>query len=855
MGQLFVYPNTVESQLGVDHILQWLASQAISREAKEQILSLQASTDVSVIRCWLKEVSEWMQLELHPQWLPVSFELGDLGLSFQKIKIEGQYLEEHNLVELLHFLRNFHQLHKFLLVLATKGDRGEENFSYLFSQLASSLQDIAPLPKTEQNISRLLDAEGCIKDSASRELADIRRKKKQTEREISIALERSLRRARQEGWVEMEAHPTFREGRLVLPVLAMHKRSIPGIVHDESATGKTLFIEPSEVVEVNNRLRELELEERRELVRILKHVTQQLRPNYTHLDAAYRVMVYCDLVQAKARLAKSYQGSCPEVEDKPGGEWYSARNPLLERSLNKQGRKVVPLNISWSEEKQRILVISGPNAGGKSVCLKTVGLLQYMLQLGLAVPLADNSRMGVFSKIFTDIGDQQSMEDDLSTYSSHLRNMKMILRECDDRSLVLIDEFGSGTEPTIGGALATAILHQFNRRRVFGVITTHYQALKEFSEQEEGIVNAAMVYDRHKLCPLFQLSIGRPGSSFAVEIARQIGLPQSVIQEAIDLVGVDYIHQDKFLQDITRDKRYWESKRTEIRQKEKRIEEELSSYELKLKDIKVQRQQILAEARAEAERLIKDANKRIEQTIREIREAEAERSKTKELRNQLEIFAEELQAGDKDKAEKLERELQAVLRRKKRQKERKAEARGQSGVIAPVEKGSTPSARNEVEQFTFKPGDVVTVEGQKAEATIISLGEDTAEVALGNLKLRVSIDKLKPTKAKKQKISQGEPVKNTTQWLDELHQKRLHFTHQLDVRGFRLAEALDAVAYFIDEAVQLSIDKVSILHGTGSGALRQAIRDYLGSQKMLVRRYYDEDIRFGGAGITIIELK
>jgi DNA mismatch repair protein MutS2 len=618
-----------------------------------------------------------------------------------------------------------------------------------------------------------------------------------------------------------------------------YKRKVKGIVHDESASGKTVFIEPSEVVEANNRIRELEAEERREIIRVLTEFTAYLRPFLPDLLVSYDFLATIDFIQAKASLATLIGGIKPSLENRPLIDWVQATHPLLDLSLKKQGRKIVPLDITL-EKPNRILVISGPNAGGKSVCLKTVGLLQYMVQCGLLIPLKENSRVGLFRDIFIDIGDEQSIENDLSTYSSHLLNMKQFERHCNDRSLLLIDEFGSGTEPSMGAAIAEALLGRFNRKESFGVITTHYQNLKHFANEHEGVVNGAMLYDRHEMRPLFRLSIGNPGSSFAVEIARGIGLPEEVIAKASEIVGSDYINMDKYLQDIARDRRYWERKRDEIRRERKRLAEITSEYETNLEEIGRQRKEILGQAKEEATRLLAESNARIENTIRGIQEAKADKEKTKRLRQSLSTFREELEATDENMAPSKRGKT------KRQQLTRSPKLSGAAGASKSQKPSKSKSKSTPTP--TLQAGDTVRLKGQTSPGRIMEVNGNKATVAFGMIKTTVPLKQLERVSGRQ--IKRSAKASNVR---DMLHERKLNFKPDIDVRGMRGDEALIAVTYFIDDAIQLSIPRVRILHGTGTGALRQIIREYLSGVDG-VTRFQDEHVQFGGAGITVVEL-
>lgn len=523
-------------------------------------------------------------------------------------------------------------------------------------------------PQLITRINNILDKFGKIKDNASSELLRIRRELASTAGSISRSLNAILRNAQAEGYVDKDVTPTMRDGRLVIPVAPGLKRKIKGIVHDESSTGKTVFIEPAEVVEANNRIRELEGEERREIIRILTDFSIIIRPQVPAILQSYEFLAEIDFIRAKAHFSIQTNATKPSLEDKQILDWTMAIHPLLQLSLAKHNKKVVPLDIELTKN-QRILIISGPNAGGKSVCLKTVGLLQYMLQCGMPVPMHERSHAGLFGSIFIDIGDEQSIEDDLSTYSSHLTNMKTMMKSCNERSLILIDEFGGGTEPQIGGAIAEAVLKRFNEKGTFGVITTHYQNLKHFAEDHEGVVNGAMLYDRHLMQALFQLQIGNPGSSFAVEIARKIGLPEEVIADASEIVGSEYINADKYLQDIVRDKRYWETKRQNIRKREKQMEETIAKYEEELQELEKSRKEILRKAKEDAERLIQESNARIENTIRIIKEAQADKERTQSARQELTDFKNQIEDIEKkNKEDEIIRKMEKLREKQERKK-------------------------------------------------------------------------------------------------------------------------------------------------------------------------------------------
>ena len=557
---------------------------------------------------------------------------------------------------------------------------------------------------------------------------------------------------------------------------------------------------------------------------------------------SYEFLAEVDFIRAKALWGMETGSGKPSLEERQVVDWFDAVHPLLQISLAKHGKKVVPLDIELTRE-QRILLISGPNAGGKSVCLKTVGLLQYMLQCGMPVSMNERSHAGVFRHIFIDIGDEQSIEDDLSTYSSHLTNMKNMMKYCDGQSLILIDEFGGGTEPQIGGAIAEAVLKRFNQKGTFGVITTHYQNLKHFAEDHEGVVNGAMLYDRHEMRALFQLQIGNPGSSFAVEIARKIGLPEDVIADASEIVGSEYIQSDKYLQDIVRDKRYWETKRQNIRRREKQMEETIARYERELEELDRSRKEILKKAKEDAGRLLEESNARIENTIRTIKEAQAEKERTREVRQDLADFRRQVEEADKAAMEeKIARKMDRLREKQERRKERKER------------QGNEPSVQPVVKIKPIGAGDYVRIKGQTSVGQVMELNGKNAVVMFGLMKTNVKADRLERADAPKQTNTMAKATFVSSETQDRMYEKKLNFKQDIDVRGMRGDEAVQAVTYFIDDAILVGVSRVRILHGTGSGILRTLIRQYLATVPG-VADFKDEHVQFGGAGITVVDLK
>ena len=775
------YPQNIEQKIDFQVIRDCLKSCCTSSLGKERVDEMLWVNHYKTVQNRLAHLREMMNVLTDSSLSFPQGDIYDLREALARIRVEGLFMDENELFSLRKMLDYVGQLERFFTLL----DR--EKYPLLASLPLTSFPSHLIVA-----IDRIIDRYGKMKDSASPELARIRKDIAQSQGSVSRALNAILRQAQADGLLDKDAAPTMREGRLVLPVPPAYKRKIGGIVHDESATGKTVFIEPQQVVEANNRIRELEGEERRERMRILLEMTEYIRPEISHVLASEEFLADVDFLRAKALFAEDIEAIVPEVHNQPMLDWREARHPILLLNFRKQGRMVVPLSIRLTDN--RILVISGPNAGGKSVCLKTVALLQYMLQCGLAVPMNEASEMGLFENLLLDIGDEQSIEDDLSTYSSHLRNMKHFVRYANGKTLLLIDEFGTGTEPMIGGAIAEAVLTQLNEQKAYGVITTHYSNLKHLAERSKGIINGAMLYDRGQLKPLFQLSIGQAGSSFAVEIARQIGLPEHIIQRATDIVGEEHIDYDKQLQDIARDKRYWENKRQNIRQKEKHLEEKIAHYEEQMAGIKAKKRAIIEEANQQAADLLKKSNATIERTIREIKEAKAEKKATQQARQKVE----NLKSKVEEKSTKVSKPSSASASKK------------QKNVLRDL---------SELKVLTKNPAKLI------------------------------------------QETNTPRPKMVSSNVADELRRRKLSFSRELDIRGLRVDEALEVLIAYIDDALMVNAEMVTILHGTGTGALKQVVRDYLAERQKTMRKLRSGDISFhdgdpdrGGAGITVVEL-
>ncbi len=870
-----IYPRNYEQKIGFDEIRRLLKEHCRSGLGRERVDEIAFRDDAETVNEWLQQVREMRRLQQATDKPEMNY-FFDVREAVARIRMENTHLEEDELYDLRRSLET-------IGVVVTFLSRKEDD-EVPYPALTRMAEDVMTFPAMIRRIDSILDKFGKIKDSASMTLAGIRHDMEQTSGSISRTLYTILHAAQRDGLVAMDVAPTLRDGRLMIPVSPGVKRKVKGIVHDESATGKTVFIEPAEVVEANNKVRELEAAERREIVRILTVFSDELRPQVPQVLESYRFLAAIDLVCAKAELAEQMQAFEPEVKGEPVMDWIHAIHPLLQRSLQKQDKKAVPLDImltassnpsqrrgeqSASDHRPhsdgnggRLLIISGPNAGGKSVCLKTVGLLQYMVQCGLSVPIGDRSTVGMFESIMIDIGDEQSISDDLSTYSSHLLNMKMMMRQANARTLLLIDEFGGGTEPTIGGAIAEAVLKQFWKKQAFGVITTHYQNLKHFADDHEGVVNGAMLYDRNQMQALFQLSIGQPGSSFAIEIARKTGIPEEVISDASEIVGSDYVQSDKYLQDIVRDKRYWEGKRQTIHQHEKSLEGHIQRYETNLEEIERERKAILNRAKQQAEELLQEANRRIENAIRDIKEAQAEKEQTRLIREELQEFRGQVQNDEARglmSEEDFAKRLQQMEERRARKEKRKAEKAGQQKAVS--EKLAAHAKAQQPENRPLDKGDSVRIKGTNSVGEIESVQGKQATVIFGGLRSKVKLEQLE--RAASPSGSRGvETVADKHAHLAvqtshvtraTMEDRRQNFHQDLDVRGMRGDEAVDTVMHFIDDAILVGLSRVRILHGTGTGILRQLIRQYLHTVPN-VKSAKDEHVQFGGAGITVVDL-
>ncbi|HDS06037.1 MAG TPA: endonuclease MutS2 [Bacteroides sp.] len=830
-----IYPKQFEEKIEFDRIRELIKSHCLFEPGQERVDAMNFMTVFGDVERELKRTAEFREICLQEEEFPLQH-FFDNREALKKAEVEGTYLLAEEVFALSRTLDSIKAILHFF--------RSDEEEKY--PALGELSRPVKVFPFVSERIQKVLNKHGNIRDNASQDLLRIRRSQQELQGAVSKKLSQVIGRAQREGWVDQDAAPTFRDGRPVIPVTVANKRMLKGMIHDESASGKTVFIEPDEVVELSNEIRELEYAERREIIRILRQLTNDIRPYIPELLESHEFLSEIDFVRARALFALRIGARLPEVRDEPVFDWRDARHPLLWLAFQAEQREVVPLTFRMGA-KHRILLISGPNAGGKSVCLKTIGLLQYMLQCGLLVPCSEDSVFGMFRGIFIDIGDEQSIDNDLSTYSSHLMNMKYFLKNASPGTLILIDEFGTGTEPMLGGAIAESILEELNHSGTHGIMTTHYTNLKHYATSAEGIVNGAMLFDNQKMEPLYRLQVGKPGSSFAFEIARKIGLPEDVLNKASEKVGQDHIDFDKHLREILRDKTYWESKRKKIRQSEKKLEELMARYEKELQESNRQRKAIVKEAREKAEQMLGSANRKIEQTIREIKEAEAEKERTKEVRKELEEFREHLENEQGAEEQRMERSLEEIRERAAELEKKRPDIRERASV-------TTVRKQREQEDREIREGDLVRIGGQEAAGEVLEIRGKGAVVAFGMLKSNVKLDQLEKIgagEAEKLRI-RGQSAVNLGDW--DVGSRRIHFRPDIDLRGKRADAALEAVVAFIDEAIMVNAKELRILHGKGDGILRQLIREYLHTVD-LVEWYGDEHVDRGGAGITIVKLQ
>ena len=820
-----VYPENFESRIGFDTIRNQCRQHCTMRRAVELLDEQAFSTSarqIAIRQALAAEMGSILTMDCGV----LKDEFYDIDTLVDKVRVEGTFLDCEEVMRLG------------VTLSAAAAVVGIIRNSEQFKALNRISEGIEPLTNIINEVHRILDERGNMRDSASPELAAVRREIRQSEGQVSKRLQAVLQGAKSAGIVDSDAAISIREGRAVIPVSAANKRKLQGFIHDESATGKTFYVEPVEVVELNNRLKELEYTERREVVKVLTAFAVIVRADIEAVARSAEYVAQIDMIRAKARWAAENDAVQPIISN--GEMWMvKARHPLLAQTLKRNSRELVPLDARLDKDS-RILVISGPNAGGKSVCLKTFGIIQYMFQCGFPITAAQSTELPVFSKLFIDIGDQQSIENDLSTYSSHLINMKAMLSGADERSLVLIDEFGTGTEPTIGAAIAEAVLERLVESGCFGVITTHYSNIKYYASSTDGVINGAMMFDVQNIRPLFRLETGKPGSSFAIEIARKIGLPESIIASAREKVGSDHIDIEKQLREIARDKRYWEQKREKIRLTDRKVEELEQNYQTQLADIREQRRVILHEAKTRAKELIAEANRQIESTIRGIREAQAEKEQTRSLRQSFNEFKQSVDSDDTaPNSEQIDREMERIARRRQRREERKAN-KGEVTAAPEPEKKVLP----------VEVGSKVRLVGHEGVGVVQSIRGKKAQVAFGQMLTTVETSRLEA-------ISSAEyhratrPQTPRTVISSDISQRRLSFQTSIDVRGERVVDALDRVRDYIDDALMVGIGSVTILHGKGTGALKDEIRKYLRTVPAVQSAVDDHPDR-GGSGITVV---
>ena len=824
-----IYPASFEQKIGFDRVREQIAALCTMRAARERIAAEGFSTSPREIEHRLALADE-MRLVLDMERDFPGGEYPDVDHIVAKLRVEGTFLDVEEVVTLGRALAAVGGIVEFLL------NRAER-----YPVLHARTRGVEAFPEIVRRIATIVDRFGNVRDNASPALQEIRRAIREREGQAAKRLQAVLAAAKSSGIVESDAQISIRDGRAVIPVSASNKRKLNGFIHDESATGKTFYVEPVEVVEINNELRELEYAERREIVRILTEFTETIRPDVGLIAASGDYLAEMDMLRAKGRWASENGCVKPILSTDDRLVLKNARHPLLQQTLRAAGREIVPLDLQLDRRKH-ILVISGPNAGGKSVCLKTTGIVQYMFQCGFPVPASEISELPVFGSLCIDIGDEQSIDDDLSTYSSHLLNMKHMLAGASDRTLVLIDEFGSGTEPIIGGAIAEAILERLLEKGCYGVITTHYANIKYYASNTEGIANGAMMFDVQNIRPLFKLEMGKPGSSFAVEIARKIGLPEEIIRRASEKAGSDHINIEKQLREIARDKHYWEQKRDRIRLTDRKVEELEQTYAEQLTKIRAERQEILKRAKEEAQQLIADANRQIENTIRTIREAQAEKELTRLARRELDDFRDTVEKEDAaGRDASVAREIERIERRR----QRRAERRAQQGEKGPEKPAAEPEKPREVEV-----GSKVRMAGQAMVGVVQSVKGKRAQVAFGQI--LTTVDKSSLTVVSNNEYREAtRPTTARTVVSVDISSRKLNFKDHIDVRGMRAAEALEAVQDLVDDALMVGVGSVTILHGKGTGALKEEIRRYLRTVPEVVSAV-DEHADRGGAGITIV---
>ena len=827
-----IYPSNFEDKIGFSAIREQVVALCTMQHARELLAGEAFATTEKEISRRHNLAEEMRQILLTERNAPTE-EFYDIADIVEKAKVEGTFLEVQEVVQLGRALISAGDFVQFL----------HKSDAERYPTLISLAKPVKALWNIVADIRRIIDDNNTVRDGASEELRNIRQQIRRHEGQVSKRLQAILQSAKSSGIVESDASISIRDGRAVIPVSAGNKRKLNGFIHDESATGKTFYIEPAEVVELNNMLRELEYEERREIVRILTAFTDVVRLDIKDVERTEGFMAVVDMVRAKARWALENGAAKPIISNDDRLVLHTAKHPLLAQSLKRQKRTIIPLDVELDGER-RIMVISGPNAGGKSVCLKTIGLLQYMFQCGYPITASEASELPVFNKIYINIGDEQSIDNDLSTYSSHLLNMKAMVAGADKHTMVLIDEFGSGTEPVIGSAIAEAILEKLVASGCYGVITTHYSNIKYYASNHEGVINGAMMFDVQNIRPLFRLECGKPGSSFAIEIARKIGLPEDIIASAKEKAGSEHIDLEKQLREVARDKHYWAQKRERIRQTDRKVEEMEQALSEKLSTIREERNRIIHEAKAQAKELVAEANRQIENTIKGIREAQAEKEQTKLLRKEFEEFREEIETDNSTENERIEREMERLRRRQQRREERKNN---------PTEKRAEQPQQPVKKTLPLEVGAKVRLMGQNGVGVVKEVRGKRAQVAFGAILTTVETARLEVISSAEFK-RMTRPESPRTVISADISQRRLNFRSSIDIRGERVVEALEQVQTLVDDALMVGVSSITILHGKGTGALKEEVRRYLRSLPQVASATDDHPDR-GGSGITVVTFK
>lgn len=837
----------IEAILGFDRVRKIISDRCSTEYATARTAEENFSTDAREIRQRLLLTDEMRMIVMFEESFPSNGYI-DCVRFLEILSNEGSNIDLASLGKLKTMLET---LRRITLFFSNIKDG-------IYPNLKKMVSSIVLFPEVQQRIDTILDKFGNVKDTASDELYDIRRKLKDKEGAISKRIGILLKKAQADGIVDQDASVVVRDGKMLIPVSTSNKRKIQGFVYDESSSGKTTFIEPAEIVEITNEISELHFAETREIARILYEFSDWLRPYVPDLLDVAKCIGEMDFLIAKAQTALDFVAGMPIISETEEMDLRKARHPLLERSLKRDGKEIVPLTVTLTPQKH-ILLISGPNAGGKSVCLKTVGLLQYMFQWGMLIPTSETSEMMVFDRIMADIGDGQSIDNDLSTYSSFLESMKDMLKEADSHTLVLIDEFGSGTEPAAGGAIAEAILNEFDKRGVYGVITTHYTNLKLYaSGADTGVINGAMQFDAKNIAPLFKLEMGLPGNSFAFELARKMGLPEEIIKDAENRAGEEFVGIERNLRKIARNRRVLDEKIQKIRNTDKTLESITDKYQKELEDIRKKRQEIIDEAKREAEDIVKGANRQVEHTIRTIKEKQAEKSQTRKARADLQDFVNALAAkkeqDQQDRDSYLEDKLRKVNERQQRQlarKNRRATTEDQQRMNEEAEKSRMISS---FRSGPLQVGEKVRIKanGMVGEVSIVS--DKAVTVIIGNIKSKMPLDKVERITSNEYKSAvkaAPKPVTQTTSMDSSISERKLNFKMELDVRGQRVNEALDNVMHYIDDAIMLNVSSVRIIHGKGTGALRDEIQRFLRATPGVVSAK-DESVQLGGSGVTVV---